>query len=328
MHKDEVISKAEIFFTLLVYVVTFVLGVVGNVLVFWVIFAKKERRTTNDIFLVNLAAADLLSVSISLPLKFLLLVAPLIPLSCLVCKVVYPLMTLPYCASIFTITSMAVQRRNAILNPWRGVMTHARTFTCAGTIWILSSLLTVPLSIFSSIENQSCSFTWTQEQEKTYVVSIFFIQYILPLAIIIIAYVQICLNLKKYQKNIVRQEIRRENIEITRTIAVIVFLFAVFTLPLQVFWLLYLYQLENIGFHILYKLHHYAELLTDFHSCLNPLVYGALTKRFRQKYTLFLSSVFRVFERTPQKDFRSCNATERFLNKDEDIRLKQRSKTM
>ncbi|KAK3727959.1 hypothetical protein QZH41_004904 [Actinostola sp. cb2023] len=324
----EMISSEEIFLTLVVFVVTFVLGVVGNVLVFLVIFAKKERRTANDIFLLNLATADLLTVSVSLPLKLLLLVAPYLPLNCFVCKILYPMMTVPYCASIFTITSMAIQRRTAILNPWKGVMSHGWTLACVAAIWLLSSILTVPLSVFSNVQSGSCSLNWSQEQQKIYVVSIFFIQYSLPLTIIIIAYVQICLNLKKYQKNIVRQEIRKENIEITRTIAVIVVLFAVFTLPLQVFWLLFVYQLETVGFETIAKLHHYAELLTDFHSCLNPLVYGALTRRFRRKYTLLFTSVFKLFER-PQKDVRSCNgASTGGKNDHECIRLKQRSRTV
>lgn len=328
--EPETISQEEIFLTLIVYVVTFVLGVVGNVLVFLVIFAKKERRTANDIFLTNLAIADLLTVSVSLPLKLLLLVDPYIPLSHFVCKILYPLMTVPYCASIFTITSMAVQRRSAILNPWKGVMTHCWTLTCAAAIWILSITLTIPLGLFSTIQNTACVLAWTKKQEKIYVVSVFFIQYSLPLTVILIAYVQICLNLNKYQKNIVRQEVRKENIEITRTIAVIVFLFAVFTLPLQVFWMLYEYQLEQIGLQTLSKLHFYADLLTDFHSCMNPLVYGALTRRFRQKYTLLMSSVFRLFERTQQKDLRSYNVDQPIMNKEneKDIRLKQRSKTV
>jgi len=325
------ISNEEIFLTLIVYVVTFVLGVVGNILVFLVIFAKKERRTSNDIFLVNLAVSDLLTVSVSLPLKFLLLVDPFIPMSCFVCKILYPLMTVPYCASIFTITSMSMQRRNAILNPWRGVMTHCRTLACAGAIWTLSILITLPLSIFSTKQGKNCVLAWTEKQQKIFVVSIFFIQYVLPLTVIIIAYVQICLNLKKYQKNIVRQEVKKENIEITRTIAVIVFLFAVFTLPLQVFWMLYVYKLDEIGYEAIGKLHLYAALLTDFHSCMNPLVYGALTRRFRQKYTLLLSSVFRIFDRTPQKDFRSCNVEAPIMGREDDddeMRLKQRSKTV
>lgn len=322
----QVISKAEILLTLVVYILTFVLGVVGNILVFLVIFTKRERRTSNDIFLVNLAVADLLTVSVSIPIKLLQLIAPFLPVNCFVCKILYPMMTVPYCASIFTITSMAIQRRSAILNPWKGIMTQGTTLIWAGVIWVISGLLILPVSIISTIENGQCSIKWSKHEEAIYIISVFFIQYVLPLIVILLAYVQICLNLKKYQKHIVRQEIRRENIEITRTIAVIVILFAVVTLPLQVFWMLYVFHLESIGIENMVKLHHYAELLTDVHSCMNPLVYGALTRRFRQKYTLLLSSMFRIFDR-PQRDSRSYNESSR-SRRDEAMRLKQRSGTV
>ncbi|XP_031563933.1 neuropeptide Y receptor type 6-like [Actinia tenebrosa] len=321
-----VISKAEILLTLVVYILTFVLGVVGNILVFLVIFTKRERRTSNDIFLVNLAAADLLTVSVSIPIKLLQLIAPFIHVNCFVCKILYPMMTVPYCASIFTITSMSIQRRSAILNPWKGIITQRTTSIWCGIIWVIAALLILPVSIISTVKNGMCFLNWSKKEEAIYIISIFFIQYILPLIVILLAYVQICLNLKKYQKNIVRQEIKKENIEITRTIAVIVIIFAVVTLPLQVFWMLYVFHLESIGIMNLVKLHHYAELLTDVHSCMNPLVYGALTRRFRHKYTLLLSSVFKIFDR-PQRESRSYNETSR-SRRDETMRLKQRSGTV
>lgn len=326
-HPPSVISQAEIFLTLVIYILTFVLGVVGNILVFLVIFTKREHRTSNDIFLVNLAIADLLTVSVSIPIKLLQLITPFYPVNCFVCKILYPMMTAPYCASIFTVTSMAIQRRSAILNPWKGIMTQGTTLICAGVIWLISALLILPVSIISTVENGNCLFKWSKQEETIYIISIFFVQYILPLTVILLAYVQICLNLKKYQKHIVRQEIKRENIEITRTIAVIVILFAVVTLPLQVFWMLYVFHFQSIGIVKMEKLHHYAELLTDVHSCMNPLVYGALTRRFRQKYTILLSSMFRIFDRPPKADSRSYNESSR-SRREEAMKLKQRCGTV
>ncbi|EDO45615.1 predicted protein, partial [Nematostella vectensis] len=266
--------------TLAVYIITFVLGAVGNFLVFGVIFTKKERKTPNDVFLINLATADLTAVSISLPVKLYQLFPPFLPANNFVCKVVVPMVSVPFCASIFTITSMAIHRRRTILNPWRGMSNIYGTVAWVIGIWICSVTTLLPISILTSPLDGHCIINWTMKQEQAYVLAICLIQYVIPLVIILLAYVQICLNLKKYQKRVARVEVRKENIEITRTIAVIVILFAVFTLPLQIFWLYYEFSgceiTENIQ-----RFHQYAELLTDFHSCLNPLAYGVLTRRFR-----------------------------------------------
>ena len=50
-----------------IYVIVFLFGVLGNVLVIYVVCALKEMRTPTNIFLVNLSAADLLVLIVCMP---------------------------------------------------------------------------------------------------------------------------------------------------------------------------------------------------------------------------------------------------------------------
>ena len=51
----------------IVYILTFLLGLVGNVLVCFAIWRNKKMRTVTNIFLVNLAATDLGVIIVCLP---------------------------------------------------------------------------------------------------------------------------------------------------------------------------------------------------------------------------------------------------------------------
>lgn len=55
--------------TLVVYAVTYVLGVVGNALIIFTICRYRHLKTTTNVFLASLATADLLLILICIPVK-------------------------------------------------------------------------------------------------------------------------------------------------------------------------------------------------------------------------------------------------------------------
>ncbi len=54
----------------IIYIVIFLTGVIGNILVCFVIFKHPDMRTTTNFFLVNLSIADLLVLIICMPPSF------------------------------------------------------------------------------------------------------------------------------------------------------------------------------------------------------------------------------------------------------------------
>ena len=101
---------------LVIYPVILLFGSIGNILVMLVIWNKKRHRKINDYFILNLAIGDFWMVTISTSVDFYLKFREF-PFGDLLCKGVWPLMTMCLFASVFTLTCMAIERWHTIVKP-------------------------------------------------------------------------------------------------------------------------------------------------------------------------------------------------------------------
>lgn len=280
------------------YAVVFVLGLLGNFLVIIIVAARRDRRTANDVFILNLAISDLMYLFVCLPTNVYMMFADI--QYDLFCRLIWPLMTVTVNLSIFTLTSMAVFRCYVILNPFKPEMRHRYVFLWILGIWLLGLILVIPLLLVTKpklAEPQGCTEVWPSFQyRQAYTAGLFVLQYMLPLTIIAVAYVRIGLDLVRQGRHQVpdhmaNQERRRENMQVIKTLATIVILFAICMLPAQLAWLLHDFAYDDNESLITF-LFSFSPSLLYFHSCLNPIAYGTLTKHFRRGYIRFFSYIF------------------------------------
>ncbi|EDO37219.1 predicted protein, partial [Nematostella vectensis] len=257
-------------------------------------------RTVNDMFIMNLAVTDL-TLIFFIPLNIYDLLRTL-PATVFTCHFVKPLMTVSFLVSIFTLTSMAVYRCRVILNPFRPEMKDFWAFILVGLIWLSSFIVMVPMMVVTKPFKSGCKEKWPSfTHRKAYTAALFVIQYLLPLMLIAVAYIRIGLDLNKAyfptsfsfrtkhsEKQANLKARTKENKQVVKTLATIVIMFALCMLPGQVAWMLLDFGSEKQKQTAVVCIK-FGVITSVFHSCMNPLIYGTLTRQFRRGYVKYLS---------------------------------------
>lgn len=283
-----------------IYIAVFLFGSTGNIFVLLIVKRKRIRRF-NDVFIVNLAVADLCMILFFIP-PYTYKELSDFKGSITYCKGVWPLITVSFCSSIFTITTMAVYRCKVIVHPFEPPIRKRQLLPLITGIWLASIILAFPLLLLATYKDGApdCSETWPSEtHQRVYTSILMVLQYFLPLLIIAIAYVLIVLDLtrSKNQPNsdgnthIIGQARREENIRVIKVLATIVLVFAICMLPGHLAWMLLHFGGENERL-AAYAIFNFSDHLAIIHTCLNPVIYGTLTKRFRQGYVKYLTYIF------------------------------------
>ena len=278
------------------YCIIFVLGLVGNVFVV-IALKRKKRKTANDWFILNLTISDLLLIACLISDVYLEVAK--FSYNVFFCNVLRPLSTLAYFVSIFTITAMALERRQVITKPFHPKMEQKCTLLIIGGIWVLAVIFTVPLPIVTSPGLNECQEEWPEiVYQSIYTVVLAVLQYFLPLAIITAAYIQIVIYLWKEKasqqalniqaRDTTLRTARKDNIQAVKAVLTVVIFFAVCLLPSQLAWLLWEFGKANHK-NIAKELLKFSPITSYLNSCANPIIYGTFMAYFRKELKVWLS---------------------------------------
>lgn len=293
-------SEAERNCKTVFYCCLFILGSLGNLMVI-VVVKGKRKRTINDYFILNLALSDLTFLWVSVPIYTYELFQKFYK-NAFYCKLLWPMMSITLSVSVFTLASMAVERCRGIINPLQPRIKLQATLVWILLIWICAFVTMLPLMIVTRPDKVLCFEAWPEAYyRQAYTAVLFALQYAIPLIVIAIAYLRIAVCLvtsripmltsQNSHGQVIRHKTRSENVQIIRTLAVIVVLFMACMLPNQIAWMLF-----DFGGASHKDLSHAfwisAEALIFLHSCVNPIVYGSSTRQFRRGYLLYFRYVF------------------------------------
>lgn len=315
--------------TIGLYVLTLVLGFTGNLIVLIVIARKKIRMwRPHEIFILNLAISDLMLITIFLPFQIYIFLVEFHP-SVFYCKFIACLITVALGVSIFTLTVMAIHRCYVITNPFKhGTVSQQSVMVWLVLVWILSIGLVVPRILVSTAYSNRCIQQWPdQNLKKLYTVSLIIARFVIPLFIISFAYFRIAKDLARSSAprfdcdengHIKTRIASRENVEVTKTLAVIVILFVLCMLPFRLSTIVMLFGNEDQVL-LARKIRRYTSILTVIHSCMNPIAYGTLTKNFRSwlaRYARWVNSLIQ------------CKHLQRKSNPEEAAKILKRSRML
>ncbi|KAM8763862.1 neuropeptide Y receptor type 2 [Rhynchonycteris naso] len=283
---------------ILAYCSIILLGVIGNSLVIHVVIKFKSMHTVTNIFIANLAVADLLVNTLCLPFTLTYTLMGEWKMGPVLCHVVPYAQGLAVQVSTITLTVIAVNRHHCIVHHLERKISKRFSFLIIGLSWGISALLASPLAIFREyslieiIPNfaiVACTEKWPGEEKSmygtVYSLSCLLILYVLPLGIISFSYTRIWSKLKNHvSPGTANDHYHQRRQKTTKMLVCVVVVFAVSWLPLHAFQLA-----VDIDNQVL-NLREYKLIFTVFHiiamcsTFANPLLYGWMNSNYRKAF--------------------------------------------
>ena len=177
-------------------------AVIGNGLVIFVIAKNRKMQTVTNIFIANLALADVIIGLFTTPFQFQPALHQRWDLPEFLCKVAPSVKVLSVNVSVFTLGLVAVDRYLAVLYPFKPGFSKKTAFLGITLIWIIGIASSTPEALYFSFEyvydvttgglKPHCSILWpTKNFGKYYHLYLFVVQYLLPLFVINFSYIRI-----------------------------------------------------------------------------------------------------------------------------------------
>ncbi|XP_036406222.1 B2 bradykinin receptor-like [Megalops cyprinoides] len=273
-----------------------VLGAVGNAFVICILCQQRRHRTVADVYLCNLAAADLVLVS-CLPFWVVAVAGEFHwPFGELLCKLINTAISSNYFCSVLSLVLVSVDRYLALAHPLtfgrlRGV---ARARRLCLAVWVASVALSLPNLAFRTVRSfpelgvEACYLAYphggwrVQRNVTTNVVG-----FLVPVPVLTFCSYRIVYALRDSQPAGARSGLGAER-KATRLVLVVFAVFILCWLPHQVFRFLdtldYFQLMPSCTWgYVLDIGTQLSTYLAYGNSALNPLLYVMVGKQFRKK---------------------------------------------
>ncbi|XP_061567528.1 putative gonadotropin-releasing hormone II receptor [Cololabis saira] len=262
-----------------------------------------RRKSRVRVLIINLTAADLLVTFIVMPVDAVWNMTVQWRAGDLACRLLMFLKLQAMYSCAFMTVVISLDRQSAILNPL-GISTAPQRNRIMLTVaWTMSIVLSIPqVFIFHAVtitfpENfTQCttrgSFS-THWQETAYNMFTFSCLFLLPLAIMIICYTRIFIQIsrKMTRKNFSSDEphlrcsknnIPKARMRTLKMSIVIVICFIVCWTPYYLLGLWYWFCPDDLEGKVSHSLTHILFIFGLFNTCLDPVIYGLFTVRFHR----------------------------------------------
>ncbi|KAL5251134.1 hypothetical protein ACHWQZ_G016750 [Mnemiopsis leidyi] len=297
--RDHFSSFQLILFQVMISVVA-VVGALGNLLIAAVVLTFRRWRVPTNIFLCNVALADLIICFWTLPLMIASINQGWWPLPMWLCSLGGFLDNASYICSAWSLTFGSLERFYLVSSRGknRETMSHSVAILFCGSIWIFSIILAaLPVLgwnryVYSPL-TFSCAINGFMEGiHKYYLITFLILVLPGPLLIILFNYSFVFVFIAKLPK---RNNTERNNhLKVIVPLVLITFAFMLCSLPTIVILVILMFKKGHIltaltPFH--YNIVHWVLLLD---SCINPMICAFLSKKFRGASKQLLKAIFKT----------------------------------
>ncbi|NWH59548.1 XCR1 protein, partial [Geococcyx californianus] len=264
--------------TTVLYTLAFLLSLLGNTLVLWILFKYENLTSLTNIFIMNLCVSDLV-FSCMLPFwavdqSFGWIFGEFL------CKAVNAVFSIGYYSGVFFLTFMTILRYLSVVNPLSTLRSQTKScgFLVSFVVWTGSILIVVPEIIHTRVQehlegDKTCDYAdWKWKKVDIYQRNILFL---LSFGVIVFCYFKILIILlgaRSHRKH-----------RTVKLILIIVVAFFLSWAPYNILSFLITFppptcQYEkdsNLAFHISRK-------IAFSHCCLNPVLYVFVGVKFKR----------------------------------------------
>ncbi|XP_038652630.1 C-X-C chemokine receptor type 6-like [Scyliorhinus canicula] len=282
------------------YSVVFVAGLLGNSLVIVVYVYYEKLKTVTDVYMVNLAIADLLFLC-TLPFWAVDAYTGWI-FGTFMCRLVNGVYTVNFYSCMLILTCVSVNRYKAIVQATKTLRNKTSKinsmFICGG-VWLFTIMLALPEFILSEAKKTdtlttiTCNMMYPPKSGNLIKLVVHVTQmavgFLIPFVAMSICYsiiVKTLLQAKKFQKH-----------KSLKIIFALVVAFVICELPFNIVMLMETVQIirqETASCEYTANVH-YAIIVTEsiayVHCCLNPILYVFLGVKFRNSFLKILKDI-------------------------------------
>ncbi|GLD66072.1 chemokine-like receptor 1 [Lates japonicus] len=295
----------------------FVLGVLENGVVIWVI-RFKMKKTVNTVWFLNLAVADFLFAAF-LPFSMTYMALTHWPFSKFMCKLNSTIIYLSMFASVYILVVISLDRCVSVVWPvWTQNHRNVRRASCVSLgVWVLALIFSTPYFIFRDtyVENITIcfeNFALSDDYETPSVIELgqfrhqamtitrFLLGFAVPFTVIVFSYAVIIHRLRR-NRTLATQSNRPFKI-IAAIITTFLLCFGPFhitSLLDMVYFTDYFNGSETLSLVIAFS-YPIATSLAFLNSCLNPLLYVFMSQDFKDKVHKSILSVFETLFQTEE----------------------------
>ncbi|CAN0437322.1 unnamed protein product, partial [Lampetra fluviatilis] len=297
---------------IMAYLFIFLLCMIGNGLVCFIVLQSRRMRTVTNTFILNLAISDLLVGLFCMPTT---LVDNLItgwPFGRVTCKMSGLVQGTSVAASVFTLVAIAVDRFRCIVYPFKPKLNIAKAVLTIALIWVLAVCIMCPSAVMLTVTENSehvmvygeglvndtaplyaCWEAWPDgPMHRVYTTVLFANIYLAPLTLIVVVYARIGVKLCASSggggggatEN--RSVVSKKKVKVIKMLIIVALLFMLSWLPLWTLMMLLDYgrlDEEQVRFVNIY-LFPFAHWFAFFNSSVNPIIYGYFNENFRRGF--------------------------------------------
>ncbi|XP_070808206.1 G-protein coupled receptor 83 [Pituophis catenifer annectens] len=300
-YKEESQSQTVKALLMVAYSAIICISLFGNVVVCHVVVKNKRMHSATGLFIVNLAAADILITLLNMPFTLVRFVSSTWVFGKLMCHISR---FVQYCSihvSALTFAAIALDRHQAIMHPFKPRMSLVKGGLCILAIWVMASCFSLPYAIHQNLVRlpygnrtirMACLSSFpppTALYWKYLDMATFVLLYLLPLAVTSVTYISVAKKL--WMRNAIGDVTmdqyyaqQRKKKMTLRMLMVVVMVFGVCWFPLNCYLILMSSQTIDRNNGLYFAFHWFAMSS----ACYNPFIYCWLNEGFRTELRALL----------------------------------------